>query len=132
MRGVVKYKNIQKNKVDWDAACRSKFQKTVKDFFFQFWRDDLCFEEMPLVGTRLKLDLANYTKKIAVEVQGEQHIKFNKFFHATRNGFRRQLERDDKKGQWCEINNYRLIEIFPKDLPNLSRDWIFSEFGIYL
>lgn len=130
--GLVKFKNIQNHKVKWDAPCKSKFQKTVKDFFKEFWELDLVYEEMPLVGTRLRLDLANYSKKIAVEVQGAQHLKFNKFFHGNRNGFRRSLERDDKKTAWCEINSYKLVEIFPEDLPNLSKEWVKSEFGIYL
>jgi hypothetical protein len=132
LRGRLKYKNITNKKVDWDGPCKSKFQKQVRDFFRKYWEFDLVYEEMPLVGTRLSLDLANYTKKVAVEVQGAQHGKFIGYFHGTRNGFRRQLERDDKKEKWCEINKYQLIEIFPNDLEKLSKSWVLEEFGISL
>lgn len=132
LRGVTKFKNIERFRVKWDEACRSKFQKQVKDFFRPYWDRDVVYEEMPLVGTRLKLDLCNVTKKIAIEVQGAQHTKYNSHFHGNRNGFRRSLERDCKKEDWCNINNIKLIEIFPEDLKFLSKEWILSEFGVYI
>ncbi len=132
LKGKKRSKNITKRKIDWEGPSRSKFQKTVKDFFYPYWKYDLVFEEMPLVGTRLSLDLVNYSKKIAVEVQGAQHGKFIGYFHKTRNDFRKQLERDNKKETWCEINGYTLIEIYPTDLKDLSKKWILENFKIQL
>jgi hypothetical protein len=132
LKGRVKYKNISHTLVKWNEVSKSKFQREIKDFFRKYWEYDLVYEEMPMVGTRLRLDLANYTKKVAVEVQGEQHNEFNTFFHKTRNDFRRQLERDDKKEKWCEVNGYKLILIFQRDRKLLSKQWILDEFGINL
>ena len=132
LNGRVKYKKISQCLVKWDGECRSKFQKEIKLFFQKYWEYDLVYEEMPLVGTRLRLDIANYTKKIAVEVQGAQHGKFNAFFHRTRSDFRRQLERDDKKEKWCEVNNYKLIQIFESDRKALSAAWVLDKFGVSL
>jgi len=132
LRGQVKFKNIEKNRVKWDGDSKSKFQKSVRDFLRPYWDNDVVFEEMPLVGTRLRLDFYNSSKKLGVEVQGAQHSKYNSHFHGNRNGFRRSLERDSKKEEWCEINKIKLIEIFPEDLKRLSKEWILSEFGVYL
>jgi len=49
---------------------------------------------------------------IAVECQGEQHIKFSKFFHGTIDKFIAQKKRDRAKKDWCLINQIKLVEIF--------------------
>ena len=59
----------------------SKIQFKVKDFFKDYWQNHICYEEFPVFGTRMKVDLINFTRKIAVEVQGDQHNQYNKFFH---------------------------------------------------
>ena len=58
----------------------SKRQKAVKDFLKDYWYHHVTFEEFPVVGTRLSLDFYNANKRVAVEVQGAQHTKYNKFF----------------------------------------------------
>ena len=74
-------KNAKKYLINWDKPSRSKFQTRVKDFLQPFWIHDIVFEEFRVVGSRLTLDFYNANKKIAVEVQGEQHTKYVKFFH---------------------------------------------------
>jgi len=69
-------------------------------------------EEMPLVGTLMKFDLVNISKKIVCEVMGSQHTKFNKHFHGTKNKFLGQVKRDLKKHEWCELNDFRLVEVY--------------------
>lgn len=110
------YKNVQKSRIHWDKKSRSKFQRKVKDFLKNYWYHDICYEEMVCAGTRLQLDFFNATKHIAVEVHGEQHGKFNPFFHNNdRNKFLDQVNRDMKKREWCEINDFELIEIFAEE-----------------
>ena len=53
--------------------------------------------------------------KIAIEVQGAHHLQFVKHFHKTRANFVRQIKRDTKKLEFCEINSIKLIEIYPDD-----------------
>ena len=67
--------------IDWEKGSRSKLQAKVKNFLKVFWDGDVVFEEFPVVGSRLTLDFYNATKNIAIEVQGKQHTKYNKFFH---------------------------------------------------
>ena len=53
----------------------------------------------------LELDIPYYDYGFAIEVQGEQHEKFNKFFHrGDPNNFIKQQERDQLKKELCEEN----------------------------
>jgi very-short-patch-repair endonuclease len=88
-------------------------------------------EEFPVVGTRQTIDFFNITKRVAIEVDGVQHDKFNKFFHNNdRFKYADQLIRDDIKEKWCKKNGITLIRIKPHDLP-LSKSF-FENMGITL
>ena len=73
------------------------------------------YEEFKVIGTQLSLDFYNHNKKIAIEVQGAQHLKFVKHFHKTRANFLRQIRRDDKKMDFCDLNDIQLLQIYPED-----------------
>ena len=122
-------KNPRKYHINWDGSSRSKFQKNVKDFLYQYWKNDVVFEEFRIVGSLLSLDFYNANKKIAIEVQGAQHTKFVKHFHKTRFKFVEQLKRDHNKLDFCELNNITLVEIYPEDEINES---FFTNQDIYL
>lgn len=47
--------------------------------------------------------------KVAVEVHGEQHFKFNSMYHSSANDFLQQKKNDRDKSQWCEINGIELV-----------------------
>lgn len=115
--------------VDWDGKSRSKIQFAGKQFLKKYWTSHVIFEEFPVAGTRLKFDFYNANKKIAVEINGEQHVKFVPFFHKRRSNFVSQIRRDQQKIDFCELNNIKLIEIYSeKELTKKK----FSEFGVYL
>ena len=64
----------------------------------------------------MTLDFCNANKKLAVEVDGNQHYKYNKFFHSnSRQNFLSQLQRDEKKEYFCEINKIKLVRILERD-----------------
>jgi very-short-patch-repair endonuclease len=114
-----KLKNSSKYLIDWDKKCRSKIQKKVKDLLYSHWISDVVFEEFPVLGTRMTIDFYNANKKLAIEVDGNQHYKFNKFFHSnSRQNFLSQLQRDEKKEYFCDINKIRLVRILEKDTLN--------------
>ena len=113
-------RNAKKYLIDWDKSSRSKFQTRVKEFLRSYWSQDIVFEEFRVAGSRLTLDFYNASKKIAVEVQGEQHTKYVKFFHKNPFKYSDQLKRDELKFKFCEINNIKLAEIYPKDEINAS------------
>lgn len=68
-------------------------------------------EEWPIPGSKLTIDFFIPQLRIAVEVDGSQHKKFNKFFHGTIENFRKQKERDARKKSWCEMNNIDLYSV---------------------
>ena len=50
-------------------------------------------------------------RKIAFEIQGEQHSEMNPFFHDSVEDFEKQLHRDEIKELFCELNNIKLIKL---------------------
>ena len=103
--------------INWEKNSRSKLQSKVKNFLKVFWDGDVVFEEFPVVGTRLTLDFYNATKDIAIEVQGSQHTKYNKFFHkGNKINYLNQLKRDDDKLSFCDLNGIRLLEVHEGNL----------------
>jgi len=123
-------KTINKFLIDWNKPCKSKVQFNVKKFFEHCWQTHIVVEEFPVFGTRMKCDLINFTKKIAVETHGLQHDKFVKHFHKTKTGFKNSVKRDLQKYQWLEMNGFSIIEIFENELINLSPEWIKEKFDI--
>jgi hypothetical protein len=78
----------------------------------------------------MSFDFYNSNKNIAIEVQGGQHLKYTPFFHGkSKSTFLSQIRRDNDKQKFCELNNIKLVEIYPKDV--LSED-LFKSFGIVL
>jgi len=69
-------------------------------------------EEVPLPGTKLRLDFYIHLLGLAVEVHGEQHYAYSSFFHENAWGYLRSKGNDRLKKEWCRINDIKLIE-FP-------------------
>ena len=109
-------RNPTKYLIKWNSKCRSKIQKKVKDLLYKHWSSDVVFEEFPVLGSRMTIDFYNANKNIAIEVDGNQHYKYNKFFHAnSRQKFLDQLKRDEKKETFCEMNSITLVRIIESD-----------------
>jgi hypothetical protein len=123
-------KNVSKYLIDWGKKSRSKIQFKIKQFLKEYWQNHIVYEEFPVYGTRLKVDILNATKKIAVEVNGNQHTSFNKFFHKTRMNYLLSLKRDHKKLEWLKTNDFELIEIEQKEVPMVNYEFIKDKFGI--
>ena len=127
---VKRVKNLKKRIINWEASSRSKRQKAVKDFLKDYWFYHVTFEEFPVVGTSLSLDFYHANKRVAVEVQGSQHTKYNKFFHGGhKNNYLEQLKRDQIKAEFCEVNDIILVEIYDSDIINKS---LFKKFDVTL
>ncbi len=70
-------------------------------------------EEVGLPGTwpMLYADIIIPLRKFVVEAHGPQHYKFIPYFHGTQREFIEGKKRDEKKRNWCEINNFYYIEL---------------------
>ena len=124
-------KNVAKYLIDWNKKSRSKLQFNVKQFLKSFWQYQIVYEEFPVYGTRMSVDILNFTKKIAVEVNGPQHRKFNAFFHHNSKAkYHESIKRDWQKTEWLERNGFELVEIEDKEINQLSAKFIKDKFGI--
>tara|TARA_Y100000287_G_C13967475_1_gene231747 strand:+ start:128 stop:538 length:411 start_codon:yes stop_codon:yes gene_type:complete len=123
-------KNVKKYLIDWDADSKSKIQFNTKKFLFPFWKNHIVFEEFRVVGTRFSLDFYNANKRVAVEVQGQQHLKYTPFFHGDyQNNYLHQIKIDQMKAEFCEINDINLVEVYYND--DLSLE-LFESQGVKL
>lgn len=132
VRGRLESKNVNKYLIDWDEKCRSKIQKKVKDFFRDHWENHVVYEEFPVFGSRLKVDLLNATKKIAVEVQGQQHTSYSKFFHGCRAKYWKSIKRDVIKENWLINNGFQLVEVNFDEVDGISEKFLKKHYGIIL
>jgi hypothetical protein len=92
------------NKSDLHLSARS----LIKELFPTLQ----ILEEVPIKITRsetLFLDFYLPLIKTCVEVHGEQHYKFVKFYHQNMIGFAKSKKRDSSKTEWCNINNIKQI-----------------------
>ena len=125
IHGRPRSKMVSRYLIDWDKKSKSKIQFKVKQFLKTYWENHIVYEEFPVYGTRMKVDFINVTKKMAVEVHGPQHERVNKFFHKnSRAAYLDSIKRDAKKAEWLENNNFIFIEIYDKDIDNLSHKLI--------
>jgi hypothetical protein len=125
-------KNVSSKIIDWSGKSRSKLQFKAKQFFKKHWYEHICYEEFPVYGTRMSVDLLNATKRIAIEVNGAQHDTYNKFFHKNKVNFFNSIKRDFKKRKWLESNDFLLIEINEDEVNKLSKSFIKNKFDVLL
>ena len=133
--GKLVYKNLERFRIRWDDPTKSKsqIQFAVKQFLKPFWFAHVVFEEMPVFGTRLHCDIVNMTRRIAVEVDGNQHENFNTFFHGgSRLKYLGSIKRDVAKEEWLEKNQIRLVRIYQDEAKTLTEAFFKEKFGIAL
>lgn len=107
-----KIKKPYNYKIDWEGSSRSKLQKKAKDFLRNYWEGHLVYEEFPMVGSRMTFDFFNASQSIIIEVDGNQHIKYNDFFHkGNHQNFLNQIKRDEAKEIFCIKNNLILFRV---------------------
>ena len=109
-------------KITWDlrkgawpmkskAACRSKIQYAIGQMILAKYPLDPILEDITIPDTRLSLDFYLPQRKIAFEIQGEQHTEMNPFFHETVADFENEKHRDALKELFCELNNIKLVKL---------------------
>lgn len=75
-------------------------------------------EEIPIpVKNNLQLYLDFYIPlySLAIEVNGQQHYSYNKYYHNNVIGFIKQQKNDKLKQEWCKLNYIQLILLNDKD-----------------
>lgn len=117
--------------IKWDEASASKAQTKVKTFLKPYWKHKVVCEEFLVPGALWRMDFLNVTDKIALEYQGEQHANPLSHYFADVTDFLNSLRRDAKKADWCELNGYTLVEVFPGDMP-LTPEFFKTKYDIEL
>jgi len=131
--GRLQKRSVSKYLIKWNKKSRSKIQFRTKKFLEPFWKSNVVYEEFPVYGTRMSVDILNATKKIAIEVQGKQHSEFNKFFHGnSRLKYLEGIKRDIKKAEWLEKNGFILLEIEEDEVDLLSIKFFMDKFSTIL
>lgn len=121
-----------KYRIDWDQKVSGP-QKKVVDFLRPYWQYDSVFQEALIPASKLRLDLANVSKGIIIEISpAAVHENFNKFFHKNRSGLLKKIKADEQKAIWCEKNDFLLIELKDNDIKNLSKELFLEKFDITL
>jgi len=93
---------------------KSSLHLKARDLIHECFPTLQVLEEIPIHvrrGEVLYLDFYLPLTKKCIEVHGEQHYTFNRFYHHTLLGFIKHQKRDKEKKEWCELNNINLIEL---------------------
>jgi hypothetical protein len=125
-------KNVTKYLIKWDKESKSKIQFQTKQFLKPYWKGLIVYEEFPVYGSLLKVDIVNATLKIAVEVHGPQHGELHYFHNNSPNNYLESIKRDYKKLQWLEKNKFTIVEINHDEVDTLSKEFFKEKFNICL
>ncbi len=94
------------------GKSKSQFQHEIGKQLSEKYPHDLIFEEVIVSGDGFIIDFFIPSLNLVVECHGSQHQKHIRHFHKTKQEFHRQQDTDQKKRDWCELNGFKLIEIY--------------------
>lgn len=106
-----------------DRRPRSELHKYARVLIKEKFPTLQILEEVsfsPKKGKVLYLDFYLPLRKLAFEVQGEQHFSFNSMYHTTPMDFLNQRKNDKIKKDWCDINGIDLIYL----IYNQKDNWV--------
>jgi hypothetical protein len=120
----MKTRDLDGDIVDWkpsgeivtaeDTRNRSQLHLAARQILYELFPTTQIIEEVSIPikrGVTQYFDFFISNIKLAVEVNGQQHYKFNSLFHSTASDFMAQKKRDQDKRDWCEQNRITLIEL---------------------
>lgn len=120
----MKVKDLYGNAIVWklkgdivnasDSRSRSKLHISARKILYDLFPTIQILEEVPInarPGKTQYLDFFINKIKLAVEVHGQQHYKFNTMFHSSAQDFLNQKKLDADKKEWCSINGITYIEL---------------------
>lgn len=124
--------NIFDYKLDFNKIEGSKPEIAIKKFLKPYWSNDLVLEEFIIPGSRLRVDIININKKIALEVSPSGTHSFSKFFHKNLVVFGQRLKKEIDKENWCIKNGFIYVELGDEELKNVTKIMFKEKFSINL
>ena len=94
----------------------SKGQRNVGRILTDWLPGIMHYEDFSVDG--MYLDFFLPAIFLAIEVDGEQHDTFNKFFHKDGKGFSNSIRRDERKEEFCELNEITLVHFNSEEALN--------------
>jgi very-short-patch-repair endonuclease len=94
------------------GGSKSQFQYEIGQQLTEKYPHDVIFEEVIIPGDNFILDFFIPSLDLVIEVHGKQHIEHIKHFHKTIKEFHKQQDTDQRKRDWCELNGFRLVELY--------------------
>ena len=95
-----------------DERPRSQFHKKAKILILELYPVDCICEEVHIPSWNLYLDFFIPMRKLAIEVNGEQHALQSSLFDKSPLDFLKRKQKDKDKQRFCEINNISLITLW--------------------
>lgn len=93
------------------GGTRSKLAQEALSLLKKIFPCEIIIEEVKIPGSALFFDFYLTNQKTFVEVQGAQHTEYVHHFHGDKRSFTKATRRDSLKQQWCENNNFSLVEL---------------------
>ena len=87
----------------------SKPHREIRELFSKLLPTFNIYEEVYVSG--VYLDFFIPLLKTVIEVDGKQHDNYVEFFHKDGPGFLKSIQRDEKKEEFCRINELHLVRI---------------------
>lgn len=104
-----------KNKMRSQAACKSKLQYECGQLIKEKYSGETILEEVHIPSEGFYIDFFLPRRKVAFEINGGQHSKYNPRFHKNLNGFNAAQGRDLAKQEWCSINDIEFYYVSSVD-----------------
>jgi hypothetical protein len=93
------------------AQLCSTYHLEARTLLLQIFPVDIILEEVPIPESDLRLDFFLPHKRLAVEVDGQQHETYTPFFHQTKARFLHAQSNDKIKDSWCETNQIKIVHL---------------------
>jgi len=103
---------LNNKKLRTEEKSKSKFQHSIGKQLCEQYPHDTIFEEVIVPGDGFVLDFFIPSLNLVVECHGRQHTEHVKHFHKTKREFHRQQDADQNKRDFCELNGFKIIEIY--------------------
>ena len=95
----------------------SNLHVRLRDFLKENFPAAQILEEVHVPSWNVYLDFYVPLYRLACEADGFQHGEYTPFFHKNKMNFARARGRDNKKRNFCESNNIKLIRFTEEESP---------------
>lgn len=109
--------NIKKYSIN-TRPC-SALEEKARELLQKLYPNDVILEQFPILTDKNTIfgDFLLISRNLLIEVDGQQHTKFNQFFHKNKLEFLKAKTRDKKKHEWAKINGYSIVRLsFDEDI----------------